>query len=94
MIKIKLNPKFTLKIKILYFFILIVRLNAATYYVATSGNDANSGASTSSPFRTIQKGAAVARAGDTVMIRGGTYRETIIPANSGTASSPIKFRSS
>ncbi len=46
--------------------------SAATYYVATTGNDANSG-TLASPWRTIQKAANTMSAGDTVLIRGGTY---------------------
>ncbi|KRF18426.1 hypothetical protein [Paenibacillus sp. Soil787] len=34
----------------------------------------------------------MAQAGDTVNIRGGTYRETVTPANSGTAGNKIKFQ--
>lgn len=49
---------------------------AATYYVATTGNDANVG-SQSQPFRTIKKGVSVLKAGDTLYIRGGTYAESI-----------------
>ena len=45
---------------------------AATYYVATTGSDANPG-SQSQPFRTIDKGVSVLRAGDTLYLRGGTY---------------------
>jgi Right handed beta helix region/Protein of unknown function (DUF1565) len=48
----------------------------ATYYVSTSGNDANSGTQTS-PFQTIAKGLSVIKVGDTLYIRGGTYAETI-----------------
>ncbi|NJK97450.1 MAG: DUF1565 domain-containing protein [Bacteroidales bacterium] len=44
----------------------------ADYYVATNGNDANPGTYTS-PFATWQKAFDVAKAGDTVYIRGGTY---------------------
>jgi hypothetical protein len=55
--------------------------NAATYYVATTGNNSASG-SFSQPFATLQKGNDVAVAGDTVFIRGGTYSITT-PANSG-----------
>ncbi|MFC4600792.1 fibronectin type III domain-containing protein [Cohnella hongkongensis] len=62
-----------------------------TYYVATNGNDANAGTS-GAPFRTIQRAANVAQAGDTVVIRSGTYRETVTPANSGTSGQPIKFQ--
>jgi len=61
-----------------------------TYYVATTGSNSNSGTQ-SSPFQTIQKCASIASAGDTCLIRAGTYRETITPANSGTASAPITF---
>lgn len=47
-------------------------LRAATYYVATDGDDANPG-TLASPFATIQRGQAAAAAGDTVYVRGGTY---------------------
>lgn len=60
-------------------------------YVATTGSDANTG-TFDSPFRTIQKAASVAQPGDTIYIRGGTYRETIVPTNSGTADKPITFK--
>jgi hypothetical protein len=61
-----------------------------TYYVSTSGNDANAG-SLASPWRNIQKAASVMQAGDKCFIRGGTYREKITPTNSGSAGSPITF---
>jgi len=51
-------------------------VEAATYYVALSGNDANSGAQTA-PWRTIQKAADVAGAGDTVLIGPGNYGECV-----------------
>ncbi len=44
------------------------------------------------PFLTIQAAANVASAGDVVYIKEGTYRETIIPANSGTEKNPIVYR--
>lgn len=48
---------------------------AATYYVATTGNDANAGTQ-AAPFRTIAKGLATAAAsGDTVFLANGTYNE-------------------
>jgi len=43
-------------------------------------------------FSTIQAAADIAQAGDVVIIHGGTYRETIRPANSGSESAPIVFR--
>src|SRR5689334_8107505 len=63
----------------------------SAYYVATGGSNTNPG-SLGLPFRTIQKAASVARAGDVVYVRAGTYRETITPARSGTASAPITFQ--
>src|SRR6185312_17052188 len=43
------------------------------------------------PFQTIQHAANLAQPGDTVFIRGGTYRETVVPAHSGMAGAPIVF---
>ena len=47
-------------------------LSAATYYVATNGNDGNSG-SASAPFLTLQQAVNSAAAGDTVVVFDGTY---------------------
>ena len=60
-------------------------------YVSVNGNDANSGTK-SSPFRTIQKAANVAKPGDKIWIGGGTYKEFVTINVSGTAGSPIVFR--
>jgi len=50
---------------------------AATYYVATNGNDANPGTQ-ASPFRNIARGiTAAAASGDTVQVAAGTYNERI-----------------
>src|SRR5688500_8886051 len=68
------------------------RVLLSTYYVATNGDDANPGTALDQPLKTIQEAAERARAGDTVLVRGGTYRETIKPARSGTADDPITFR--
>jgi pectate lyase len=45
---------------------------AATWFVATNGLDANTGAS-NSPFATITRAQTAASNGDTVWLRGGTY---------------------
>src|SRR5262245_58729615 len=72
--------------------LLPVLAQGATYYVAQSGgNDTNPG-SQASPFQTLQKCANTAAAGDTCLIRSGTYRETVTPTNSGSAASPITFQ--
>ena len=66
------------------------RVLLSTIYVSTSGSDSNAG-TLAKPFRTIQRAANVAGAGDTVLVRGGTYRETVRPLRSGSSGSPIKF---
>jgi len=57
------------------------RASAAEYYVSPTGSDSNPGTQ-ASPFATLQKGADTAAAGDTVWIRGGTYKITT-PKSSG-----------
>ncbi|HEX5538295.1 MAG TPA: DUF1565 domain-containing protein, partial [Methylophilaceae bacterium] len=58
---------------------------SANYYVANNGNDASSGLTLSAPFKTIQKAMNTASAGDTVYVRGGTYREEITANRGGSA---------
>ncbi|MBQ7109001.1 MAG: DUF1565 domain-containing protein [Clostridia bacterium] len=67
--------------------------NGVTYHVAqsTAANDMNSG-SALAPFKTISRAAAVAQPGDTVIVHGGTYRETVTPANSGEPNAPITYK--
>jgi hypothetical protein len=62
----------------------------ASWYVSPSGDDSGAG-TLAQPFRTIQRGANAAFAGDTVFIRAGTYRETVTPPRSGSAGNPIVF---
>jgi hypothetical protein len=52
------------------------------YHVSKKGSDSNKG-SIDSPFLTINKAAAVAQAGDTVVVHEGTYREWVKPQNRG-----------
>jgi len=54
---------------------------ATEYYVAPTGSDSNTGTK-DSPFATLQKAADTVAAGDTVWIRGGTYKTTT-PKTSG-----------
>ena len=63
------------------------------YHVAQTANasDSNDG-SISAPYKTISKAASVAKAGDTVLIHEGIYRETLSPSNNGSANMPITFR--
>ncbi|MCJ7572358.1 MAG: DUF1565 domain-containing protein, partial [Candidatus Thermoplasmatota archaeon] len=61
-----------------------------TYYVSTTGNDNNLG-TLSSPWKTIQKAMNAVSAGDTVIVRGGTY-STSTMSRSGTSSVYITFK--
>lgn len=54
--------------------------------------DANPG-SREAPFRTVSAAARCAKAGDTVRVWPGVYRESITLTNSGAADRPIVFRS-
>lgn len=63
-----------------------------SYYVSPNGDDANAG-TLATPFRTVQKCAEVAQAGDTCYLRAGTYRETVTVPRSGAAGQPIVFAS-
>ncbi|MEO6576700.1 MAG: DUF1565 domain-containing protein, partial [Polyangiaceae bacterium] len=57
-----------------------------TYYVSTSGNDANPGTSTQ-PWRTLQKAVDTIAPGDVALVRAGTYVGARI-GKSGTATAP------
>jgi len=73
-------------------FVVSLPLWAADYYVATNGSDtANAGTSVAAPFRTIQRAADAVAPGDTVHIRGGTYREMITATNYGLPGKPVTF---
>lgn len=50
-------------------------LSAATYYVAPSGNDSNSGTKSKKPLRTIKQAASLARNGDQVYVSAGEYAD-------------------
>ena len=51
-------------------------------HVATTGSDTADG-SEDSPFRTINRAAAVAQPGDTVVVHAGEYREWVTPRRGG-----------
>ena len=55
---------------------------AADYHVTTNGCDSAPGTE-ADPFRTIQRAAEAAQAGDTVTVHGGTYRERVNPPRGG-----------
>lgn len=64
---------------------------AATYYIdSKDGNDSNSGSQTA-PWKTIGKANSTLKAGDTVYIKKGTYKESIRPARSGEKGNYITY---
>jgi len=83
------------------FCVLVAPLLASTIYVdnSLSGDCAgtysianrNCSGSDGDAYDTIQEAANAAVAGDVVLIRGGTYNERLIPANSGNAGNYITF---
>ena len=62
-----------IKLLCLLFALSLSHAFAAVYYIAVNGNNNNSG-SVAKPLATIQKAQEVVNPGDTVYIRGGTYR--------------------
>jgi uncharacterized protein YjdB len=63
---------------------------ATDWYVsATNGDDTNNGQSDASPYRTIQKAANMAVAGDVIMIGPGEYREQVAFMADGVTFQPI-----
>ena len=64
-----------------------------TYYVSTSGSDANPG-TIGAPWRTIQHAASTVHAGATVDVRAGLYNESVtIPVSGSSSSGYIVFQS-
>lgn len=63
-----------------------------TYYVSTAGSNSNSG-SLNAPWRTLEYAVTVARASDTIIMRGGTYfmNEVLIDRNKGRGGAPGQY---
>jgi hypothetical protein len=64
--------------------------HAAIYYVAKNGNDTNPG-TVAKPWKTIKMAAKTLMAGDKVYIKAGTYRERVVPLNSGRSGKYITY---
>lgn len=73
-------------VALLFCFSLSKAFAGTTYYVSTSGDDANTGNSLSAPLRNINTAMKKAVAGDTVLVRGGTYREQVEIVSGGGSS--------
>jgi len=66
---------------------VFIPVYAATYYVASNGNNNNPG-TLASPWHTIDKALSTASGGDTIFVRAGTYNEgdKVISKPSGSPS--------
>ena len=65
-------------------------VQARDFYVSHDGLDKNPG-TRENPFRTLARAAWQAEGGDTVILGGGIYRETLIVRHSGTEAQPLTF---
>lgn len=67
---------------------------AMDYVVSPAGHDANpgTGPEPAEALRTIQAAVDKAQPGDRVLLRAGTYRETVVFPRSGTAAAPITVK--
>jgi len=87
--------RFLFRLLLVFFMIsgaIISTWAQSKYYVATTGNDLNSGTSIGSPFATIAKAISLAIVpGDTIFVRSGTYtvNTTTIINKPGTAQKHI-----
>ncbi len=73
-----------IKIVLIVFTLLVfLKVDAKEYHVAKTGNDKNKGTSIA-PFKTISAAAKIVRAGDTITVHEGIYRERVNPINGGT----------
>jgi uncharacterized repeat protein (TIGR02059 family) len=81
------------KALIIIFLIINTIASATDYYISSSGNDTNTGLSSSTPWKTIAKVNSVfstLKPGDRILFnRGDTFFGTIIISKSGSADSPL-----
>ncbi|ANW96022.1 hypothetical protein AXE80_06885 [Wenyingzhuangia fucanilytica] len=80
-------------LQILCIFILPINgyVFAKNIYVATNGNDNNSG-TIDSPYKTFNKAVSSMSAGDVCIIRGGVYEDELLINKSGTAANYLTFK--
>lgn len=65
--------------------------DAATYYVSPSGSDVSVGTG-SAPWATFSKAMKKLRPGDTLIVKDGTYNQTLNITVSGTSGSPVTVK--
>lgn len=76
----------------LFIEVMEARRLLSAWYVSPAGADGNPG-TLGEPFATIARGMDAALPGDTVYLRGGTYRETLSSVRSGLPGQPITVSS-
>jgi len=59
--------------RFLLIFLLVVSVNATTYYISPTGSDSNDGLSVGTAFLTVQKGFDTASNGDTIQLLAGNF---------------------
>ncbi len=85
-----------LSIFVMFIFTMLCNFNADAkiYYVAASGNDSNSGTSTSAPWKTLSKVSSYTGfvSGDQILFnRGDVFYGMLVVRNSGSAGNPITY---
>jgi Protein of unknown function (DUF1565) len=90
--KSRLDLKFLTLFSFILFSLISNTYAVNVYYVATTGNNTNSGTS-ASPFRTLQRGVDVAVGGDTIIVKDGIYgpeaaNDSTMPVNINKAGTP------
>ncbi len=95
--KVKIMSYTLVNLKKTFFYLIITGVfsvvNAKTIVVnnqMAGANDTNPG-TFSQPLKTIQAGANLAQAGDTILVKAGIYREEVKPLRSGTKDKPITY---
>jgi len=78
----------------LMFYLLLISctsIQAMNKYIAKNGNDNNAGTK-KAPYLNIQKGLNIAKSGDTVFVKTGTYQEFVQFPTSGRIGNPIVLK--
>ncbi len=82
----KCVPAVLLFCGICYLFVYINPIQAATFYVATDGNDSYTPTQAQhlgTPWRTLDRASRMVSFGDTVIVRGGIYYEEVVMRSDG-----------
>lgn len=77
---------------IVWLFPALGALAGNTYYVSNSGSDTSGTGTLTNPWRTLTFARNSLYAGDTLILRGGVYREYLALLHSGTATDPIVIK--